>query len=283
MNFRPGLYIVSTPIGNLNDITIRALENLKNSDIILCEDTRISAKLLAKHNITGSLSIYNDKSDETTRKYIIKNIEAGKVVSLISDAGTPLISDPGYKLVREVKEKGYFIDIAPGVSAPIAALTLSGLPSDRFIFAGFLPKTDIGREKVFLEFAEVDATLIFFDRSTRIVDSLQAALKILGNRDANVSRELTKLFQESRTVDIESLIKYYSQNLPKGEIVLLISGKKSLESSEEKLITEIKNLLILGTHTKDITQQLFQKYHKHYKKSKIYKICNSLKGTKHRI
>jgi 16S rRNA (cytidine1402-2'-O)-methyltransferase len=283
MNFRPGLYIVSTPIGNLNDITIRALETLKNSDIILCEDTRISAKLLAKHNITGSLSIYNDKSDETTRKYIIKNIEAGKVVSLISDAGTPLISDPGYKLVREVKEKGYFIDIAPGVSAPIAALTLSGLPSDRFIFAGFLPKTDIGREKVFLEFAEVDATLIFFDRSTRIVDSLQAALKILGNREANVSRELTKLFQESRTVDIESLIKYYSQNLPKGEIVLLISGKKSLESSEEKLITEIKNLLILGTHTKDITQQLFQKYHKHYKKSKIYKICNSLKGTKHRI
>ena len=283
MNFRPGIYIVSTPIGNLNDITIRALENLKNSDIILCEDTRISAKLLAKHNITGSLSIYNDKSDETTRKYIIKNIEAGKVVSLISDAGTPLISDPGYKLVREVKEKGYFIDIAPGVSAPIAALTLSGLPSDRFIFAGFLPKTDIGREKVFLEFAEVDATLIFFDRSTRIVDSLQAALKILGNREANVSRELTKLFQESRTVDIESLIKYYSQNLPKGEIVLLISGKKSLESSEEKLITEIKNLLILGTHTKDITQQLFQKYHKHYKKSKIYKICNSLKGTKHRI
>ena len=283
MNFRPGLYIVSTPIGNLNDITIRALETLKNSDIILCEDTRISAKLLAKHNITGSLSIYNDKSDETTRKYIIKNIEAGKVVCLISDAGTPLISDPGYKLVREVKEKGYFIDIAPGVSAPIAALTLSGLPSDRFIFAGFLPKTDIGREKVFLEFAEVDATLIFFDRSTRIVDSLQAALKILGNREANVSRELTKLFQESRTVDIESLIKYYSQNLPKGEIVLLISGKKSLESSEEKLITEIKNLLILGTHTKDITQQLFQKYHKHYKKSKIYKICNSLKGTKHRI
>ncbi|MBP9778849.1 MAG: 16S rRNA (cytidine(1402)-2'-O)-methyltransferase [Rickettsiaceae bacterium] len=283
MNFRPGLYIVSTPIGNLNDITIRALENLKNSDIILCEDTRISAKLLAKHNITGSLSIYNDKSDETTRKYIIKNIEAGKVVSLISDAGTPLISDPGYKLVREVKEKGYFIDIAPGVSAPIAALTLSGLPSDRFIFAGFLPKTDIGREKVFLEFAEVDATLIFFDRSTRIVDSLQAALKILGNREANVSRELTKLFQESRTSDIESLIKHYSQNLPKGEIVLLISGKKSLESSEEKLITEIKNLLILGTHTKDITQQLFQKYHKHYKKSKIYKICNSLKGTKHRI
>lgn len=283
MNFRPGLYIVSTPIGNLNDITIRALETLKNSDIILCEDTRISAKLLAKHNITGSLSIYNDKSDETTRKYIIKNIEAGKVVSLISDAGTPLISDPGYKLVREVKEKGYFIDIAPGVSAPIAALTLSGLPSDRFIFAGFLPKTDIGREKVFLEFAEVDATLIFFDRSTRIVDSLQAALKILGNREANVSRELTKLFQESRTSDIESLIKYYSHNLPKGEIVLLISGKKSLESSEEKLITEIKNLLILDTHTKDITKQLFQKYHKHYKKSKIYKICNSLKGTKHRI
>lgn len=277
MNFRPGLYIVSTPIGNLNDITIRAIETLKNSDIIFCEDTRISAKLLAKHNITCSLSIYNDKSDEATRKYIIKNIEAGKVISLVSDAGTPLISDPGYKLVKEVKEKGYFIDIAPGVSSPIAALTLSGLSSDRFIFAGFLPKTDIGREKVFLELAEVDATLIFFDRSTRLVESLQSALKILGNRQVNVSRELTKLFQDSRTADIKSLINYYSQNLPKGEIVLLFSGKKLYEPSDEQITAEIKNLLILGKHTKDITQQLFQKYHKHYKKSKIYKICNSLK------
>jgi len=283
MNSRPGLYIVSTPIGNLNDITIRAIETLKNSDIIFCEDTRISAKLLVKHNIAGSLSIYNDKSDEATRKYIIKNIEAGKVVSLISDAGTPLISDPGYKLVKELKEKGYFIDIVPGVSAPIAALTLSGLPSDRFIFAGFLPKTDIGREKVFLELAEVDATLIFFDRSSRIVNSLRSALKILGNRQANVSRELTKLFQDSRTADIESLIKYYSQDLPKGEIVLLVSGKKLLEPSDEEITAEIKNLLILGKHTKDITQQLFQKYHKHYKKSKIYKICNSLKGVNFKI
>lgn len=283
MNFHPGLYIVSTPIGNLNDITIRALETLKNSDIILCEDTRISRKLLAKHNITGSLSVYNDKSDDTTRKYIIKNIEAGKVVSLITDAGTPLISDPGYKLVREVKEKGYFLDIAPGVSSPIAALTLSGLPSDRFIFVGFLPKTNKGKERVFLEFAEVDATLIFFDRSSRILDSLQIALKILGNREANVSREMTKLFQESITLDIASLIKYYNQNLPKGEIVLLISGKQSLDLSEKKLIIEIKNLLILGTYTKDITQQLFQKYHKHYTKSQIYKICNSLEGIKHKI
>ncbi len=277
-------FVVAKPIGNLGDITFRAIEILKNCDIILCEDSRITNRLLIRYNIENKkLVLYNDNSSIDDRKNILKMLLTGSNIAFVSDAGTPLISDPGYKLVKEVKEKGYFIDIAPGVSAPIAALTLSGLPSDRFIFAGFLPKTDIGKEKVFLEFAEVDATLIFFDRSTRIVDSLQVALKILGNREANVSRELTKLFQESRTSDIESLIKYYSHNLPKGEIVLLISGKKSLESSEEKLITEIKNLLILGTHTKDITQQLFQKYHKHYKKSKIYKICNSLKGTKHRI
>ena len=280
MNFKPGLYIVSTPIGNLNDITIRAIETLKNSDIIFCEDTRVSGKLLAKHHIITPLSVYNDKSDEATRKYVIKNIESGKVVSLISDAGTPLISDPGYKLVRELKEKGYFIDIIPGVSAPIAALTISGLPSDRFIFAGFLPKTNIGREQVFAEFIDFDATLIFFDSPVRIVSSLEAALKILENRQANVSRELTKLFQDSKTGNLSSLIEYYKKNLPRGEIVLLISGKKLIDISPEKIATEIKDLLISGERAKDITEKLSQKYHKYCSKSEIYKICNSLKIKK---
>ena len=280
MDLKPGLYVVSTPIGNLNDITLRAIETLKNSDIIFCEDTRVSGKLLAKHHITTSLSVYNDKSDEITRKYVIKNIESGKVISLISDAGTPLISDPGYKLVRELREKGYFVDIIPGVSSPIAALTISGLPSDRFIFAGFLPKTDVGREGVFTELRDFDATLIFFDSPLRILSSLKVALKILGDRQANISRELTKLFQESRTNNLSSLVEYYKDNPPRGEVVLLISGKKIFSITQEELIKEIKELLILGERGKGVTEKLFQKYHKYYSKREIYKICNSLKTEK---
>jgi len=280
MDLKPGLYVVSTPIGNLNDITLRAIETLKNSDIIFCEDTRVSGKLLAKHHITTSLSVYNDKSDEITRKYVIKNIESGKVISLISDAGTPLISDPGYKLVRDLREKGYFVDIIPGVSSPIAALTISGLPSDRFIFAGFLPKTDVGREGVFTELRDLDATLIFFDSPLRILSSLKVALKILGDRQANISRELTKLFQESRTNNLSSLVEYYKDNPPRGEVVLLISGKKIITITQEELIKEIKELLILGGRGKDVTEKLFQKYHKYYSKREIYKICNSLKTEK---
>lgn len=280
MDLKPGLYVVSTPIGNLNDITLRAIETLKNSDIIFCEDTRVSGKLLAKHHITTSLSVYNDKSDEITRKYVIKNIESGKVISLISDAGTPLISDPGYKLVRELREKGYFVDIIPGVSSPIAALTISGLPSDRFIFAGFLPKTDVGREGVFTELIDLDATLIFFDSPLRILSSLKVALKILGDRQANISRELTKLFQESRTNNLSSLLEYYKDIPPRGEVVLLISGKKNISITQEELIKEIKELLILGGRGKDVTEKLFQKYHKCCSKREIYKICNSLKTEK---
>jgi len=280
---KPGLYIVSTPIGNLKDITLRAIETLKNSDIIFAEDTRISGKLIAKHHIDTPLSVYNDKSDENTRKYIIKNIEEGKVVSLISDAGTPLISDPGYKLVRELKEKGYFVDIIPGVSAPIAALTLSGLPSNCFTFVGFLPKTPIGRSKVFTKFAGLESTLIFFDSPLRIVASLEAALSTLGDRSANVSRELTKLFQESKTAKLSELIKYYKAHPPKGEIVLLISGIQEMEVSEEEMRLEIEKLLKEEATARDISENMFQKYHKCYSKGEIYKICNSLKNEKIKI
>lgn len=284
MSLQPGLYIVSTPIGNIGDISIRAVETLKQSDIILCEDTRVSAKLLAKYNITSTLYVYNDKKNhKQIDKFIIKSIGLGKIISLISDAGTPLISDPGYKIVKQIKEMGYFIDVLPGASSPIAALTLSGLPTDRFIFLGFLPKTDIGRVKIFTEFAKVNATLIFLERSTRILKSLNVALKVLGNREANISRELTKLFQESKTANLQILVESCEQNLPKGEIVLLISGKNILLPSEEEVIMEVKKLLTLGKHTKDISDFLFQKYHKVYKKSKIYKICNYLKQMKSKI
>ncbi len=274
---KPGLYIVSTPIGNLNDITFRAIETLKCSDIILCEDTRVSSKLMTKYHITTPLSVYNDKSNDSQRNYVIKNIESGNVVSLISDAGTPLISDPGYKLVKTLKDKGYFVETIPGPCSPIAALTLSGLPSNRFTFIGFLPKTLEAKSKIFKEFSDTNSTLIFFDSATRILSSLEVAILILGDRQANVSRELTKMFQESKTAKLSGLIEYYKINKPKGEIVLLISGTKENNVSNEKINEEIKNLLKSGLTAKDSTDKMFQKYHNYYTKAEIYKICNNFK------
>ncbi len=243
MDLKPGLYIVSTPIGNLQDITLRAIETLKNSKVILCEDTRVSQKLLAKFNITSHLLPYNDFSNPKDRDKVRELIDHGAVVSIVSDAGTPLISDPGYKLVRDLKQAGYFIEVVPGVSSPIAALTLSSLPTDKFFFGGFIPKTSASREQTFMEVKQIKATLIFFDTAKRIADTLQVAHKVLGNREACVARELTKLYQETINGTLEELKNYTLNKVLKGEIVLLISGFHKEEVIDEAgLLIRIKTL-----------------------------------------
>ena len=280
MALKPGLYIVSTPIGNLNDITLRALETLKKSHIILCEDTRISRILLAKHDIKSRLVVYNDHSDSNLRKTIYDFLEQDLIISLISDAGTPLISDPGYKLVRELKTRGFHVDVVPGVCSPVAALTLSGLPSDRFLFAGFLPKTDLRRKKIFEEFAQTKATLIFFETAKRLIDSLEAAQSVYGNRQACVARELTKLFQEVKLEGLSELIEFYRANPPRGEVVLLISGEEAALDAEtliEKLTQHLKNHLKEGLSTKDATEKALTKFSDFYSKKEIYKIANNVK------
>ncbi len=274
---KPGLYIVSTPIGNLGDITLRALDVLKNCDVIFCEDTRVSGKLMSKYQINKTLLVYNDKSDHKVREKIMNDINSGKKIALISDAGTPLISDPGYKLVRSLKESGYFVDVIPGVSAPITALSLSALPSNRFNFIGFLPKTVALKTKIFQEFSNVNSTLIAFDSPERIIDSIEIAIDILGDRIGNISRELTKLFQESKTAKLSELVKYYKKHKPKGEIVFLISSKSESVISSQQIKQEIYDLLSLGNSAKDTTNILFRKYQNHFTKSEIYKICNLLK------
>ncbi len=206
MILKPGLYIVSTPIGNLDDITLRALTVLRSSTIILCEDTRISRKLLVKHNIQAKLHMYNDLSSAVDRENIKAWIDNGEIISLISDAGTPLISDPGFKLVKDLKILNYHIDAIPGVSSLITAITISGLPSARFLFAGFLPKTTDSKKKIFTEFSNINATLIFFETAARLQHTLQTALTVLGNREICVARELTKLYQEVKTGYLEDLI-----------------------------------------------------------------------------
>lgn len=277
MIFQPGLYIVSTPIGNLGDITLRAIETLHNSDIILCEDTRVSNKLLAKHNIKASLKVYNDKSDSSLRKWIEGAIASGKVISLISDAGTPLISDPGYKLVRDLRSRDIHVDVIPGACAVIAALTLSGLPTDQFLFLGFLPKTKEGRKKVFEDLTGFDSTLVFYETANRLLPSLEVALEVFGERVANVSRELTKLHQESRFSKLSELIEFYKQNPAKGEIVLVISGKSDEAVSEDALKQELMKLLQNGESARGASDIVFAKYKGILSRKFIYQAANHLK------
>jgi 16S rRNA (cytidine1402-2'-O)-methyltransferase len=277
VNFKPGLYIVSTPIGNLSDITLRAIEVLFSSDIIFCEDTRVSSKLLAKHGVKVPLKVYNDNSGEAQRSYIKDLIASGKMVSLISDAGTPLIADPGYKLVRHLKESGVNIDVVPGACAIIASLSISGLPTDRFIFAGFLPKTKERKIKIFQEFISLDLTMVFYETANRLLQSLEAAREILGDRDANISRELTKLYQESRYATLSELIKYYTNNPAKGEIVLCISSKSNQVVTEDTLKAKLKALLVSGATAKSASDSVFTKYKNQYSRKEIYRLANILK------
>ena len=217
----PGLYIVATPIGNLADITPRAVEILRGVSAIACEDTRVTGKLLNHLGIKGRMIRYDDHASEHDRERLLA-LMAEQAVALVSDAGTPLISDPGYRLVRTARERGLPITSLPGPSAVIVALTLSGLPSDRFLFAGFLPGKDKARRDVLGELAPVPATLVFYDTAPRLLDSLAVIGEVLPGREVAVARELTKRFEECRAGTPEELAAHYAAHPPKGEIVLLI-------------------------------------------------------------
>lgn len=228
LSLAPGLYIVATPIGNLGDITLRALETLKSVDIIACEDTRESGKLAAAYDIHADKIPYHDHNADEMRFKIVDMIKNGKRVALISDAGMPLVSDPGYKLVRACKEEGLPVTCAPGASAVLTALVLSGLPCDRFMFAGFLPPKSAQRRAALGEVAQVQATLIFYETAPRLAESLSDMADILGDRAATVARELTKKFEETRHDRLLSLAAHYAENgAPKGEIVVVVSAPEA--------------------------------------------------------
>ncbi len=272
---KSGLYIVATPIGNLKDITLRALETLKASDLILCEDTRVTSKLLAKHEIATKMAVYNDHSDMKTREYVKSLLEQDLTVSLVSDAGTPLISDPGYKLLKYLQDEGYHTDVIPGPCSPIAALTISGLPTDKFLFLGFAPKTAVARAKLFQEYQNVKASIILFETSSRLVDTLDAAIKTLSNREAAVAREITKLYQEIKRKPLEKLRDYYTTKPPKGEIVLIISGiKEEQHLSDEDISKMALKLLKSGLSHKDATEILAKETR--ISKKEVYRIVNAM-------
>ncbi|MDP9571344.1 UNVERIFIED_ORG: 16S rRNA (cytidine1402-2'-O)-methyltransferase [Agrobacterium larrymoorei] len=218
------LYLVATPIGNLGDITLRALETLSSADVLACEDTRVTRILLERYGIRNRPYAYHEHNAQEVGPRLIAALEAGKSVALVSDAGTPLVSDPGYRLGQLALDAGYRVVPIPGASAPLAALVGSGMPSDAFLFAGFLPVKDRGKRDRFAELSKIPATLIFFESPHRIGSSVRVAAEVLGrDRRAVVCRELTKTFEEFRRGTLGELAEYYDEDRTvKGEIVLLV-------------------------------------------------------------
>lgn len=258
-NLAPGLYIVATPIGNLQDITIRAIETLKKVDLIYCEDKRQSSVLLSHHGIAKSLLSYHEHNAEKVRPALIEKLQNGQVIALISDAGTPLISDPGYKLVTECHDEGIKVYTVPGPSAPIAALASSGLPSDHFYFGGFLPTKESERRRCFEEMKNFPHTLIYFESPNRLLNTLEDVKEVLGNRQVCVARELTKAFENIKRAPAEEVIKYYKEDgVLKGEIVLLIKGAETIQESLTPAIEEALNLLLNSVSTKQASTLLAQ-------------------------
>ncbi|MGD9968485.1 MAG: 16S rRNA (cytidine(1402)-2'-O)-methyltransferase [Hyphomonadaceae bacterium] len=218
-----GLYVVATPIGNLRDITLRALDVLAAADRVYAEDTRVAMKLMQAYGLKPKLAAYHEHNAEAVRDLILEALSREESVALISDAGTPLVSDPGFKLARAAIEAGHRVFPIPGASALLAGLVVSGLPSDRFLFAGFLPPKSAARRGALTELADTDATLIFYETGPRLAESLADMADVLGGRSAAVARELTKLFEETRRGSLGELAAHYRDaGGPKGEIVVLV-------------------------------------------------------------
>ena len=243
----PGLYIVATPIGNLGDMTSRATDTLRRVDIILAEDKRVTAKLLAHIGAKAPMTAYHDHSDDQLRQRILSDL-ASKAVALVSDAGTPLISDPGYKLVRAARQAGHAVHSLPGPCAAIAALTLAGLPTDRFLFLGFLPAKGKARADAIAEVAAVRASLVLYESGSRLAESLQALAEGLGDREAAVIREISKLHEESVTGTLDELVRRYAEAPPKGEIVIVVGPPaERAAASDEELDDALRSALKMMT------------------------------------
>ncbi len=220
----PGLYLVATPIGNLGDISLRALELLAGADVIACEDTRVTRRLTERYGITTTLTPYHEHNAAEARPKLLTRLAAGQAVALVSDAGTPLISDPGYKLALEARDAGHKVTALPGASALLTALSVAGLPTDRFLFEGFLPPKQVARQKRIATLAAVPATLVFYESGPRLAATLADLASGLGARVAAVCRELTKLHEEVRRGDLATLAHDYAHGAEtRGEIVIVVA------------------------------------------------------------
>jgi len=249
-----GLIIVATPIGNAADITLRALDALRQADVIACEDTRVTSKLLAIHGIASPLVPYHEHNANRIGPKLIARLKNGETVALVSDAGTPLVSDPGYKLVRACLEEKIPVTPLPGASSILAALVVSGLPTDRFFFAGFPPPKSAARRSTLAGIAEIPATLVFLETAKRLTAALEDMAAVLGPRDAAVARELTKKFEETRRGTLDELAAHYREaGAPRGEVTIVVAPFAGLDIDD----TELDRLLLAaldGASVKDAAQ-----------------------------
>lgn len=278
LKLEAGVYVVSTPIGNYQDITLRAFNVLKFCDVIFCEDTRVTGKLLKFFKIPKkSCYIYNDHSGAKDRKKVIDFVKEGKIVALVSDAGTPLISDPGYKLIQECYKNNIKVFPIPGASSVVAGLSVSGLPTDKFSFFGFLSSKSEGRKKRLFSLKNREETLVFFESANRLLFFLRDCLEVLGDRRACVARELTKLYEEVKLGKVSELINYYENGIIKGEIVIIIEGynkklKKEFDiySLEKDLKKALKKMSV-----KDAVELIANE--NNLNKKEIYRLALKLK------
>lgn len=253
-----GLYVVATPIGNLKDISIRALETLAGVDAIACEDTRVTRKLLDHYGIRVPLTPYHDHNAESARPRLLERIAAGEAIALVSDAGTPLVSDPGYKLVRQAREAGLSVTSIPGATSVIAALTNAGLPTDRFFFDGFLPAKSAQRQRRIGELARIPATLVLLESGPRLAGTLAALAEEFGAREAAVCREMTKLHEETRRGPLDFLARHYAEGgETRGEIVIVVHPPRQDEAlpDAEQLDAMIVAGLASGS-VKDVASEI---------------------------
>ena len=274
---RNGLYIIATPIGNLQDISPRAVEILHQADIIACEDTRVSKKLFSLLGLPLDKKFikYEDHTEEKQAQNLIDLISAGSAVALISDAGSPLISDPGYKLVRKCREQNVYVTAVPGACAVITALQLSGLPTNRFMFAGFIPNKDKARTDLFNELKSIDTTLIFYETAPRLLKTLEQAEPIFKGREIAVARELTKMYEEVVGGTIAEVMQYFAQNEPRGEFVLMIAPP----TEREYQIADVREILQkrLGeTSLKTAVKEICAQYG--LNKNEVYNLALELKN-----
>ncbi|HET6377783.1 MAG TPA: 16S rRNA (cytidine(1402)-2'-O)-methyltransferase [Methylocella sp.] len=248
---RPGLHVVATPIGNLGDISFRALATLAAADAIVAEDTRVTKKLLAHYGISTPLVAYHEHNAEVMRPHLLARLAEGAALALVSDAGTPLVSDPGFKLVADALAQNINVVSVPGASAVLAALVVAGLPTDRFFFEGFLPQKSSARRSRIVELSSIPGTLIFFESPRRLAGALEDLAAVLGPREAAIARELTKCFETVRRGSLPQLAAMVAEEgAPKGEIVLLVAPpfperpEKSQEELDERLSKALREFSV---------------------------------------
>jgi 16S rRNA (cytidine1402-2'-O)-methyltransferase len=239
----PGLYLVATPIGNLGDVTLRALSVLERADLILCEDTRHSRTLLAHFGISTAARPYHEHNAARERPRVLGELGQGQRIALISDAGTPLVSDPGWKLAREALDAGHRVEALPGASAVLSALSIAGLPSDAFCFAGFLPVKSAARRTRLAELKDVPATLVIFESPTRLAESLRDLADVLGDREAAVARELTKLHEDVQRATLSALAAKIEAQPVKGEVVIVVGPPQAAPVSDADITARLDTAL----------------------------------------